>query len=316
MELKWLEDFLSLCNSGNFRISSEQRFVSQPAFSRRIKALETWLEAELIDRSNFPVQPTAAGREFRPVAQKMVNLAYQKRNDFREQSSNDKEKISFSTLNTLADVFIPAWLKVLEPELDAEIFRIRTDFRSVDAYLVALDEGVVDFFICYEDQSGSVIIDPEKYPSLQLAVEVVIPVVSPDNNGQPTWWLPSKPSGPIPHLCTKAHLSRLARHHLEKRYGLSLPVKNHIEKRYGDLTFAPVYEASTASSIKAMAIEGYGVAWLPKSIVVDELANGRLVRAAEDIDDIPVDIKIFRTADGTDQRVEKFWQMLLRQPLY
>jgi len=313
MELKWLEDFLSLCNSGNFRVSSEQRFVSQPAFSRRIKALETWLGAELIDRTSFPVQPTNAGREFRTVAQNIVNLAYQKRNDIRGQGNADKEKINFSTLNTLAQVFIPAWLKELEPYHEAETFSVRTDFRSVDGYLVALEEGLVDFFICYEDQTGSIMIDPEKYPSLQLGVESVMPVVSPDNNGKPNWWLPSKPQKPIPHLCTKAHLTRPARHHLEKRYGLSLPVRHHIEKHYGDLTFVPAYEASTATSIKAMALEGYGVAWLPKSIVIDELSNGRLVRAAEEADDMMVDIKIFRSADSIDRRVEKFWQMLVQR---
>ena len=34
MELKWLEDFLSLADSGSFSRSAEQRHVSQPAFSR------------------------------------------------------------------------------------------------------------------------------------------------------------------------------------------------------------------------------------------------------------------------------------------
>ncbi len=42
MELKWLEDFLSLADSGSFSRSAEQRHVSQPAFSRRIRALEAW----------------------------------------------------------------------------------------------------------------------------------------------------------------------------------------------------------------------------------------------------------------------------------
>ena len=311
MELKWLEDFLSLCNSGNFRVSSEQRFVSQPAFSRRIKALETWLGAELIDRTSFPVQPTNAGREFRAAAQNIVNLAYQKRNEIRGQGVADKEKINFSALNTLAQVFIPAWLKELEPYHEAKTFSVRTDFRSVDGYLIALEEGQVDFFICYEDQTGSVMIDPEKYPSLLLGIEPIIPVVSPESSGKPSWWLPSEPQGPIPHLCTKAHLTRTARHHLEKRYGLSQPVRHHIEKHYGDLTFVPVYEASTATSIKAMALEGFGVAWLPKSIVDDDIANGRLVRAAEEANDIVVNIKIFRCADSIDRRVENFWQMLV-----
>lgn len=42
MEIKWLKDFLVLNNTGNFRIAAEQRCVLQPAFSRRIQALEAW----------------------------------------------------------------------------------------------------------------------------------------------------------------------------------------------------------------------------------------------------------------------------------
>lgn len=58
MELKGLEDFLTLCSTGNFRLAAEQRCVLQPAFSRRIQALEACVEAPLIDRSHKPSQLT------------------------------------------------------------------------------------------------------------------------------------------------------------------------------------------------------------------------------------------------------------------
>ena len=45
METKWLEDFLSLARTMNFSRSADERFVTQPAFSRRIKALEVWAGA-------------------------------------------------------------------------------------------------------------------------------------------------------------------------------------------------------------------------------------------------------------------------------
>jgi DNA-binding transcriptional LysR family regulator len=54
MELKWLEDFASLARTGSFSRSAEERHVTQPAFSRRIQALETWLGVALIDRSTAP----------------------------------------------------------------------------------------------------------------------------------------------------------------------------------------------------------------------------------------------------------------------
>ena len=70
MELKWLEDFVSLAETGSFSQSADQRFITQSAFSRRIRALEEWLGVRLIDRSTYPTQLTAAGHEFREIAAK------------------------------------------------------------------------------------------------------------------------------------------------------------------------------------------------------------------------------------------------------
>ena len=50
MNLSWLEDFLVLSASGNFSRAADERHMTQPAFSRRIRALEEWLGADLFDR--------------------------------------------------------------------------------------------------------------------------------------------------------------------------------------------------------------------------------------------------------------------------
>ena len=42
VDIKWLEDFLSLADSRSFSRSAHERHVTQPAFSRRIRALEAW----------------------------------------------------------------------------------------------------------------------------------------------------------------------------------------------------------------------------------------------------------------------------------
>ena len=48
MELKWLEDFLSLCDTRNFsRLFSNVVVSPNPAFSRRIKTLENWVGARV-----------------------------------------------------------------------------------------------------------------------------------------------------------------------------------------------------------------------------------------------------------------------------
>ncbi|HEY5789464.1 MAG TPA: LysR family transcriptional regulator, partial [Gammaproteobacteria bacterium] len=41
MEFKLLEDFVCLARTGNFSRAAEERNVTQPAFSRRIRQLES-----------------------------------------------------------------------------------------------------------------------------------------------------------------------------------------------------------------------------------------------------------------------------------
>ena len=300
MDLNWIEDFLALCKCGNFRITSEQRHVSQPALSRRIKSLEAWLGAKLIDRSSQPVQLTDAGELFKPIGQEIVRLAYLSRHGIQARIREEEEKIRFSTLSTLAQFFMPGWLKNLQPDIKSELFSVRTDYADVEDYLCALDEGEIDFFICYEDPSEIVLNDMKRYSSLHLGIEMLVPVVSPDSNGKPRWWLPSSPEGVIPYLQTQFTSSLW-------------PVKRHLDERYGDLKFLTVYEATIATALSQMAREGYGVAWVPLSIVRNDLENGRLVRAGDEDDDIEFHIKIFRNANIIAPQAEKFWQVLLQR---
>ncbi|MFV2034828.1 MAG: LysR substrate-binding domain-containing protein, partial [Halocynthiibacter sp.] len=134
---------------------------------------------------------------------------------------------------------------------------------------------------------------------LKLGVETLVPVVSPKSDGTPSWWLPGEPSGEIPCL-----------HTLSER--TPSPIRRHMQSKYGTHKFKSVYESSIAPTLKAMAIEGFGLAWIPSAHIVDDLASGRLVRAAEPKDDIVVDITIYRCLKYSEPRVEKFWKILLQ----
>ena len=69
MEIKWIQDFLSLAQTSSFSRAAEQRHITQSALSRRIRALEAWLGAELVDRSTLPTRLTVAGQLFQPQAE-------------------------------------------------------------------------------------------------------------------------------------------------------------------------------------------------------------------------------------------------------
>jgi len=70
MQLAWIEDFLTLARLGSFTRAAEARGVAQSVLSRRVRALEHWAGAALIDRASHPVALTDAGRLLLPVAER------------------------------------------------------------------------------------------------------------------------------------------------------------------------------------------------------------------------------------------------------
>ncbi len=300
MELKWLIDFLILSETGNFRIAAQQRCISQPAFSRRIQALEAWIEAPLFDRTNQPSQLTEAGKLFRTVAQEIVDLAKAGKEDVQTQLLDEKEKMRFSTLTSLAQIFLPAWLKSLQQLTDANQFVVKTDYDRIADYFNALDDNSVDFFVCYEDPNLKFQDNDTPFSSLKLGEESLIAVISPNEDGTPRYWLPDGSREDIPCLHTFAE-------------NYPSPIRHHMETKYCDLAFKSVYESSISPTLKAMAIEGFGLAWIPSAHVAGDLESGRLVRAAEPKDDIFVDINIYRCSKYNEPRVDKFWNVLLQR---
>ena len=60
-DLKLLEDLIALAQTGSFVRAAEARHVTHPAFGRRIRTLETWAGAPLVERQRVPVTLTTEG---------------------------------------------------------------------------------------------------------------------------------------------------------------------------------------------------------------------------------------------------------------
>lgn len=64
IETKWLYDFLTLEKCRNFSQAAVSRNVSQPAFSRRIRALEQAIGVELFNRQVRRCNSRNKGKSF------------------------------------------------------------------------------------------------------------------------------------------------------------------------------------------------------------------------------------------------------------
>ena len=72
MDIPNLQAFIAIAETGSFSEASEHLYLTQPAISKRIAALESELDTSLFDREGRHTQLTEAGRALLPRAQKIL----------------------------------------------------------------------------------------------------------------------------------------------------------------------------------------------------------------------------------------------------
>ena len=265
METKWLEDFVSLAETRSFSRSAQLRHVTQPAFSRRIQSLEAWAGADLVDRSAYPTRLTPAGETLYAQALELLQALQHTRAMLRGQAAAGEDVIEFAVPHTLAFTFFPAWVSSLREPFGP--IKSRLIALNVHDAVTRLAEGGCDLLLAYHHPSHPVPLDTERYDMVLLGQETLAAYCQPDAKGQPRFPLPGLPGHPLPFLgyAPAAYLGQVL-DSVMRQAGMAL----HLDR---------IYETDMAESLKAMAIEGHGLAFLPHSAVRRELREGLLVRA-------------------------------------
>jgi LysR family transcriptional regulator, hypochlorite-specific transcription factor HypT len=267
MESKWLEDFVTLSETRSFSRAAELRNVTQPAFSRRIQALEAWIGTPLIDRTSYPTKPTPAGQVFHEQAIEMLGQINGVRTLLKGKHSAGAHTLSFAVPHTLAITFFPQWLTELEHGFKQKISTKLSAFNVHDAVLQLVDGGC-DLVMIYNHPRMPVHLDPQRYDTLRLGTEHMRPYSQYDK-GRPKFKLPGTKASPVPFLSfsSGAYLGRLSDVMLTEA---TFP--QHLRT---------VFETDMAEVIKMMALAGHGVAFLPESAVQQELRADRLALAGD-----------------------------------
>lgn len=265
METKWLEDFVSLAETRSFSRSAQLRHVTQPAFSRRIQALEAWAGTDLVDRSSYPTRLTAAGDTLYDQSLEMLRALQSTRAMLRGHTSAGQDVIEFAVPHTLAFTFFPAWMSTLRDNFGP--IKSRLIAQNVHDAVLRLVEGSCDLLIAYHHPSQPFQLDADRYEMVSLGQEVIGPYVKPDADGTPLFKLPGRAGHPLPYLgyAPGAYLGMVV--------DLILKQSNtaiHLDR---------VYETDMSEGLKAMALEGHGIAFLPYSAVKKDLRAKRLVSA-------------------------------------
>ncbi|HEX6704178.1 MAG TPA: LysR substrate-binding domain-containing protein [Albitalea sp.] len=301
METKWLEDFVSLAETRSFSRSAQLRHVTQPAFSRRIQALEAWAGLDLVDRSSYPTRLTPAGETFHSQALEILGALQATRNMMRGHQVAGQDMIEFAVPHSLAFSFFPHWVMDLRKRFGA--VKSRLIALNVHDAVMQLTEGSCDLLIAYHHASQPLQLSTDRYEMLSLGHESLAPYAKADADGQPMFRLPAAAGTKVPFLsyASGAYLGRL--------------VELIVKLSAAPLNLDPIYETDMAEGLKAMALEGHGLAFLPGSSVKKELKRKQLVRAAApDQFELAMEVRIYRERPEMTRHVkpgaQALWEFL------
>ena len=300
MDIIWLEDFIKLADEGNFSRAAEARNLTQPAFSRRIRALEDWVGATLVDRDTHRIALTEAGLAFRVLAEDILRRLALGRDNVREIGGTLSNEIRFASTHALSTTFFPSWLRSLDNGKEAGTITLIADHMvACERFML---EGKADFLLCHHHAAASHRLDPAGFASLPLGNDVLLPVAAPLADGKATHPLPGSGGHPLPYL------------EFEERSGMGRILQAAQVISAGAAVLRPVFRSHMASALLSMARDGRGVCWTPLSLAEADLESGRLVLAGDARWHVPIEIRIYKPIARRSPSVEAFWTMLKSRP--
>ena len=294
MNFIWLEDFLALAASGNFSRAAEERHSSQPAFSRRIRSLEEWIGTDLVDRSTQPARLTKAGEWFRGVAENLVAQIARLPGEAKQVAETHSVTLRIASTHALSFVFLPRWLRNLESAIAIERVELMSDVLS--RCEVLMQQGKVHFVLSHAHPKAPSALDAEQYVCLRVGSDELIPVCQPDSKGGPLHALVSH---------KKKAVSILG---YTEESGLGRIFEAVMGKRLKSVPTQVAFKAHLASVLRTMALDGRGIAWLPRTLVDDDISAGKLVLAGDNDWSVPLEIRLYREQTMTGQAPLALWR--------
>ncbi|WP_176084021.1 LysR family transcriptional regulator [Martelella sp. HB161492] len=281
MESKLLEDVLILLEEGNLSRAAERRHVTQPAFSRRIRAFEDWVGVTLIERHPNQVSMGEALRineeEIRSVLRRIETLRHKIRNFEHAEKSMviaTQHALCISVFADLNNLLTSHWGPIS--------WRVRTMNRQ--DCLALFVRGDADLLLCYEARDLPPLPFNERVARAVWRRDTLIPVVG------GSWRYRISADGTLP----------------EDIPYVAFPVNSH----FGQLVEAfepaqmiaagisgPKIESAFSVGVLDMIRSGLGFGWVPHAIARPLVASGALVSLAQRHGRIPLDISVFGWSD-------------------
>lgn len=145
MDISTLEAFIAVARHRSFSKASTQLFVTQPAVSKRVAALEEELQVELFNRIARQISLTEAGEQLLPKAQELINQAEDMRRYSQNLNSDVSGTLSVSISHHIGLHRMPPVLKRFNHLYQNAKLDIR--FEDSEQAFNAVEQGDIEFAV-------------------------------------------------------------------------------------------------------------------------------------------------------------------------
>ncbi len=284
VDTRLFDDVLVLLDEGNLSRAAARRNVTQPAFSRRIRSFEDWVGIALLDRetNRIELHPTLAAneQEIRATIQRIEALRARLRD-----GPTGVGRLVLATQHALAGSIMSDTLVALQKIEPKITTRLRTMNR--EECLSFFVRGDADLLMIYEARGFPPLPFDESIGRRTWMRDTLVPVcggplrhrLGPDG----------KPQGPFPLISypEDSHFGRL----IDRNGGADAMLD------YGG--HLAVETAYSVASLR-MAEAGLGVAWVPHSMCIRQIASGDLINLGGIFGQIGLDVSLFYSKQNSD----------------
>ncbi|MEO0997393.1 MAG: substrate-binding domain-containing protein, partial [Pseudomonadota bacterium] len=240
---------------------------------------------------------------FLTSAKYMIQLAASIQEDFQERPPLGRDVIAFSASTNLAMTFLAPWVTGLQQQIGEFDITVQTDISGVHDHFERLRGRLSDFLLHYGHGVELLAMDASKFESVTVGSDVLVPVCHRSFAQAGERILSEENDAPVPYY-SPWHTSSIAN-----------TIAKTIAESYPYVRLDTRVESSTVGCTRAFVAQGAGVAWLPQSVIEQELAAGEFVRAGDRGFDIPLSIQIYRYLGNTKPAVLRLWEHISgRQP--
>lgn len=292
MQLDWIEDILAVIDTGSLTRAAERRFLTQSAFTRRVRLIEERIGAPLFDRSCKPVTILPGVRAMEPELRELGARLRRVQHDLKSAADGGPRDVTFVCQHAITTTISPWVVRQLTQSQEISV-RVRSGNR--DNCLLLLLSGEADFAMTYEQPDAPGPALPKAFEMRRLGGDTLVPVASPDlviNAGeQGIPFISYPPDVFLGRIFSQCILPLLPE----------------------NVVLSPKAETALTLAACEYALDGIGVAWLPLILVKRHIAEGRLRR----LDNLPhqdLGIMLIRLFDQQGDGNTQIWSDLTNSP--